>query len=143
GREYGDAVRRMARFKQLCSREEMCVTEIKDECVIELVWLRAVEQEPPLLIDAAFASFVELGRRGAQKPVQPKRVELKRPPEPTGVHEDYFKCPVKFRARRDAPVLRLVDLDLPFVSYNAELLEMLEPQLAKALAGRQAQGSIG
>jgi Arabinose-binding domain of AraC transcription regulator, N-term len=94
-------------------------------------------------MDAAFASFVELGRRGAQKHVQPKRVELKRPPEPTGVHEDYFKCPVRFRARVNALVLRLADLDLPFVSYNAELLEMLEPQLAKALAGRQAQGSIG
>ena len=111
--------------------------------MIELVWLHAVEQEPPLLTDAAFASFVELGRRGAQKPVQPKRVELKRPSEPTGVHEDYFKCPVRFRARRNALVLRLADLDLPFVSYNAELLEMLEPQLAKALAGTQAQDSIG
>jgi AraC-like DNA-binding protein len=142
-RDYRDALTRMARFKQLCSPEDMRITESKDECVIELVWLHAVEQEPPLLMDAAFASFVELGRRGAQKPVQPKRVELKRPPEPTGVHEDYFKCPVRFRARRNALVLRLADLDLPFVSYNAELLEMLEPQLAKALAGRQAQGSIG
>src|SRR5262249_55410670 len=47
------------------------------------------------------------------------------------------------RARRNALVLRLADLDLPFVSYNAELLEMLDPQLAKALVGRQAQGSIG
>src|SRR5215470_10838111 len=126
-RDYRDALARMARFKQLCSPEEMCVTEIKDECVIELVWLHAVEQEPPLLMDAAFASFVELGRRGAKKPIQPKRVELKRPPEPTGVHGDYFKCQVRFRAGRNALVLRPADLDLPFVSYNAELLEMLEP----------------
>jgi hypothetical protein len=59
-RDYRDALTRMARFKQLCSPEEMRVTESKDECVIELVWLHAVEQEPPLLMDAAFASFVEL-----------------------------------------------------------------------------------
>src|SRR5262245_24464295 len=84
-RDYRDALTRMARFKQLCSPEEMRITESKDGCVIELVWLHAVEQEPPLLLDAAFASFVELGRRGAQKPVQPKRVELKQAPEPTGV----------------------------------------------------------
>jgi AraC-like DNA-binding protein len=142
-RDYRDALTRMARFKQLCSPEEMRVTEKKDECVIEIMWLHAVEQEPPLLIDAAFASFVELGRRGTQTHVQPKRVELKRPPEPTRVHEDYFKCRVRFRARRNALVLRPTDLDRPFVSYNAELLEMLEPQLAKAMVGHQAQGSTG
>ena len=33
----------MARFKQLCSPEEMRITESKDECVIELVWLHAGE----------------------------------------------------------------------------------------------------
>jgi len=142
-RDYRDALTRMTRFKQLCSPEEMRVTESKDECVIELMWLHAVEQEPPLLIDAAFASFVELGRRGTQTPLQPKRVELKRLPEPTGVHEDYFKCRVRFRLGRNALVLRRADLDRPFVSYNAELLEMLEPQLAKAMVGHQAQGSTG
>jgi hypothetical protein len=42
------------------------------------------------LTDAAFASFVELGRRGTGHPVNPKRVELKRKAEAARVHEAYF-----------------------------------------------------
>jgi hypothetical protein len=94
------------------------------------------------LTDAAFASFVELGRRGTGHLVQAKRVELKRSAEATGVHEAWFKCPVKFRARRNMLVLHAADLDRPFLNYNAELLEMLEPQLVKALEERRTQRSI-
>jgi AraC-like DNA-binding protein len=114
----------------------------KDECLIEPVWQHAQEETPPLLTDAAFASFVELGRRGTGHLVKAKRVELKRGPEATGVHEAYFKCPVNFRARRNMLVLHAADLDRPFLAYNAELLEMLDPQLVKALEERRAQRSI-
>ena len=69
--------------------------------MIEPVWQHAQEETPPLLTDAAFASFVELGRRGTGHPVKAKRVELKRKAEATGFHEAYFKCPVKFGARRN------------------------------------------
>jgi AraC-like DNA-binding protein len=114
----------------------------QDECLIEPVWQHAQEETPPLLTDAAFASFVELGRRGTGHLVKAKRVELKRGPEATGVHEAYFKCPVKFRARRNMLVLHAADLDRPFLNYNAELLEMLDPQLVNALAERRAHRSI-
>jgi hypothetical protein len=63
-RDYRDALTRLARFKQLCSPEELQVKVSKDECAIEPVWLHAQEETPPLLTDAAFVSFVELGRRG-------------------------------------------------------------------------------
>lgn len=140
-RDYRDALTRLARFKQLCSPEELQIKVSKDECVIEPVWLHAEEETPPLLTDAAFASFVELGRRGTGHPVNPKRVELKRKAKAAGVHEAYFKCPVKFGARRNLLVLHAADLDRPFVTYNAELLEMLDPQLAKAVEARHAQRS--
>jgi AraC-like DNA-binding protein len=142
-RTYRDALQRMARYKQLCSPEEMHVTEGADECVVELAWLHATEDEPPLLTDAAFASFVELGRRGTQTVLNPKRVELKRAAEPARVHENYFKCPVKFRARRNALILHAKDLDRAFVTHNAELLEMLGPQLDQALASHRSQAKIG
>jgi len=141
-RDYRDALTRLARFKQLCSPEEVQITMSKDECLIQLVWLHAQEETPALLIDAAFASFVELGRRGTGHQVKAKRVELKRGAESTGVHEAYFKCPVKFRARRNMLVLNSADLDRPFVTYNAELLEMLDPQLVSALEERRVQSSI-
>jgi hypothetical protein len=45
------------------------------------------------------------------------------------MYEAAFGCPVKFKTKRDAIIFRSSDLDLPFVGYNAELLEMLTPQL--------------
>ncbi len=141
-RDYRDALARLARFKQLCLPEEVQIKISKDECMIEPAWLHAQEETPPLLTDAVFASFVELGRRGTGHPVNPKRVELKRKAKATGDHEAYFKCPVKFGARRNLLVLHAADLDRPFVTYNAELLEMLDPQLAKAVEDRHAQRSI-
>jgi AraC-like DNA-binding protein len=38
-------------------------------------------------------------------------------------------------------MLHAADLDRQFVMYNAELLEMLDPQLAKAVQARPAQRS--
>src|SRR6202045_1530148 len=93
-RDYRDALTRLARFKQLCSPEELQIRTGKDECTIEPVWLHAQEETPPLLTDAAFASFVELGRRGTGHLVTAKRVELKRSAEATGFHEAYFKGPI-------------------------------------------------
>ena len=140
--DYRDALTRLARFKQLCTPEELRIKISKDECLIEPVWQHAQEETPPLLTDAAFASFVELGRRGTGHPVNPKRVELKRKAEATRVHEAYFKCPVKFEARWNILVLHTADLDRPFLTNNAELLEMLDPQLDKALKEQRAQSSI-
>src|ERR1700722_2331378 len=141
-RDYRDALARLARFKQLCTPEELQIKISKDECFIEPVWQHAQEETPALLTDATFASFVELGRRGTGHPVNPKRVELKRKAETTRVHEAYFKCPAKFGARRNILVLHTADLDRPFLTRNAELLEMLDPQLDKALKEQRAQRSI-
>ncbi len=96
--------------------------------------MRATSNRPLLIVDAAFAYLLELGRHGTQQLLQAKRLELKRGPEHTGVHRAYFRCPVKFRARRNALVLHPADLGRPFVTYNAELLELLDPQLSSKLA---------
>src|SRR5580700_6154532 len=128
-RDYRDALTRLARFKQLCSPEELQIRTSKDDCFIEPVWQHAQEETPPLLTDAAFASFVELGRNGTGHMVEAKRLELRRSAEATGFHEAYFKGPITFGARRNALVLHATDLDRPFLTYNAELLDMLNPQL--------------
>src|SRR6201986_5539405 len=141
-RDYRDALTRLARFKQLCTPEELQIKISKDECLIEPAWQHAQEQTPPLLTDAAFASFVELGRRGTGHLVTAKRVEPKRSAEATGFHKAYFKGPIMFGARRNALVLHATDLDRPFLTYNAELLDMLSPQLERALEDRRAQSSI-
>ena len=142
-RHYRDALTRLARFKHLCSPEEIQITISKDECLIEPVWLNAQEETPPLWTDAAFASFVELGRRGTGHQVNAKRVELMHNSEATGAHEAYFQCTVEFGARRNRLVLHAADLDRSFITYNTELLEMLEPQLINALEERRARKSTG
>jgi hypothetical protein len=38
------------------------------------------------------------------------------------IHETFYGCLAKIKARRDAIVFRTRNLDLPFVSYNGELL---------------------
>jgi AraC-like DNA-binding protein len=141
-RDYRDALTRHARFKQLYSSGEMHLNERKDECVIEERWPDAHEEEPPVMVDIVFATLVELGRRGTKQPLNPMRVELNRATERTGVHRAYFNCPVVFRAARSRLILKRVDLDRPFVTYNSELLEMLQPQLEKQLQQQQSRTSI-
>ena len=89
------------------------------------------------------SSDLELGRRGTGHLVTAKRVELKRSAEATDIHEPYFKGPITFGARRNALVLHATDLGRPFLTYNAEFLDMLNPQLERALEERRAQSAIG
>lgn len=140
-RTFRDALQRFARYKILCCFEEMIFREAKGECSLEFNWLLSRESPPPLLLDTAFMSSLELGRRGTQKPLHPLRLELRRKTDHREIFETAFGCPIKFKARRDAIVFRSGDLDLPFVSYNAELLEMLTPQLDQQLAQRKEQQS--
>jgi len=86
--------------------------------------------------------LVEMGRRGTEQPFNPKRVELKRPPERTGVHRAFFQCPIKFRAARNVLVFDSSDFQRPFVTYNAELLEMLQPQLDKSHLQAKAEVTV-
>ncbi|MGB8355692.1 MAG: AraC family transcriptional regulator [Chthoniobacteraceae bacterium] len=138
-RTFRDGLQRLARYKSLCCGEEMRFTESREECRVELHWISSGESAPPLLIDAVFASALELGRRGSGRPLHPLRVELARKAEHREIHESHYGCPVKFKAPHNAIVFRAADLNLPFITYNAALLEMLSPQLDRELAQRKAE----
>ncbi|WP_438479570.1 AraC family transcriptional regulator ligand-binding domain-containing protein [Oleiharenicola lentus] len=138
-RTYRDCLQRMARYKQFCSPEEMRLTETKDESVIDFVWTSTTEAEPKLLTDAAFALVTQLGRGGTGTAINPKRVELMRKIDASRTHEEFFKCPVKHRAPRNAIVFHRTDLDRGFITHNAELLEMLSGHWEKALQDRATQ----
>jgi AraC-like DNA-binding protein len=140
-RTFRDALKRFAHYKILCCHEEVLFSETKDECSLEFDWIMSQEPAPHLLLDTAFMSALTMGRRGTQMKLTPLRVELKRDAKHREIFETEFGCPVKFKARRNAIVFRIRDLDLPFVSYNAELLEMLTPQLDRQLEERKTQRS--
>jgi AraC-like DNA-binding protein len=141
-KDYRDALIRTARFKHLCTPEQLHLTENGDEVSISIEWLYATDPEPPVLTDVAFASLVELGRRGTKQRLTPHRVEFTRAGPVTEKHKAYFGCPIRYKTAKNVLVLKGSDLDRPFPGHNPELLEILTPALAAALGDLEACNSI-
>jgi AraC-like DNA-binding protein len=138
-RSFRDAVERLSRYKQLTCPEDIRLVERGNECLVQFVWLLAHEQEPPLLVDVCFAWIVALGQRGAGRPLHAKRGELQRTPTHREMYEAHFRCPVKFKASQNALIFSKADMDLPFVTYNVDLLLAVAPQLEAELTEQLAQ----
>ena len=137
-RSFRDAVERTSRYKQLTCPEEIRLVEHGNECAVQFVWLLAHEQEPPLLVDVCFAWIVALAQRGTGRSLQAKRVEFQRVPTHRQMYEAHFRCLVKFKATQNALIFGKSDMDLPFVTYNADLLATVAPQLEAELAQQLA-----
>lgn len=142
-KDYRDGLNRTARFKRLCTPEQLHLTETGGECLIAIEWLHATEPEPPILTDVAFASLLELGRRGTGQRLTPRRVEFTRSGFGSEMHKAYFGCPIRYKSARNLLVLKAADLDRPFPGHNPELLEILTPALASALGNLEACNSTG
>lgn len=133
-RDFRDALQRVARFKHLCAPEDVQIEEREDRCDIVVEWIHSKGQVvPPALVDATFASLLELGRKGTAAPLVPLSVELSRPESTKAIYEGYYGCSVRYGADKDRLTVCRADLDKPFVSYNAELLEVLIPELDRRL----------
>ncbi|QOZ35770.1 AraC family transcriptional regulator [Bradyrhizobium sp. CCBAU 53421] len=141
-RDFRDGLLRIARFKRLCSPEQVRVAQGREECAVTVEWPYATEPEPAISTDVTFASLVELGRRGTGQPLAPLRVELVRERPKSAVYQNYFECPVRFGVAQNRLILKPSDLDRPFPGHNQELLEILTPALASALGELQACSSI-
>jgi AraC-like DNA-binding protein len=133
-RTFGDALLDLARSRILSFSEETRIMKTKNECTIEFTGAMLNEGAPVLFLDAAFALMLETGRRGTQRPLHALRVELTRRVSHQEIYEAHFGCRVRFKARHNVIVFRTGDLELPFASYNAELLARLRPQLDREIA---------
>lgn len=132
-RDLRDALERVARFKRLCAPEQVLIKEKEDRCEISIAWTHADSAAPPALVDATFASLMELGRKGTGKALTAAAVELARAPLKRAAYDEYFGCKVRFNAQRDAMVFKRADLDERFGSYNSDLLDILVPELDRQL----------
>lgn len=141
-RDYRDALKRMARYKQLCPPESLRITEEGEECTIELEWLNVEHSGPPILVGITLAFLLELGRRGTGLPLTAKLVEFSAPMGDVQVLGSYFGCSIQIGTKCNRLTLHRRDLDRPFVSYNEELLDILTPTLDKSLEERQCSVSI-
>jgi AraC-like DNA-binding protein len=141
-RSFRDALQRMARYKQLTCPEEIRVVERGNECVVQFAWLLAHETEPALLVDVCFARIVAVAQRGLGRSLSPRRVEFQRAPAHRELYEAHFRCPVKFKADRNALVFSNADMDLSFATYSAELMAMVAPQLEAELAEQRSHATV-
>ncbi|WP_419872818.1 helix-turn-helix domain-containing protein [Candidatus Pristimantibacillus sp. PTI5] len=141
-RNYRDALIRMARYKQMCVPERIHIIEKGEFCSIELEWLYAEQPEPPMLVGVTLASLLEIGRRGSGYSMTAHALELSGQMSNVQALEEHFGCRIKLGAERNRLTLYRSDLDRPFISYNAELLEILTPALDRSLNEQQRSKSI-
>lgn len=134
------ALQRLARFKELCAPERFEITFQNNLCAITTNWTYATEPEPDSLIDATFSFMVNLLRVGTGQQIVPKTVQLRRASSKALV--EWFGCPIIWNARQARLVFQAADLELPFTTYNRELLEMLDKALAADLSKAQRSGSL-
>jgi len=141
-RNYRDALRRMARYKQLCPPESLRITEEGENCTIELEWLNSEDSGPTMLAGVTLAFLFELGRKGTGQPLTAKFVEFSHSMGDVQKLEAYFGCRVQIGANCNKLTILREDLDRHFVSYNAELLDILTPALDQSLNEQQHTCSI-
>jgi AraC-like DNA-binding protein len=135
----GSAVEHLARYKQLTCPEEMVGHFDAEEWSIRFRWLLAVEHEPSALTDYCFAWMQTIARHGSGTRISPLRVEYVQSRSYAKVIERHFGCAVVTGAPQNAIVFRAGDAMCPFVTRNAELLDMLAPQLNHELKQSQAK----
>jgi AraC-like DNA-binding protein len=133
GSDYRDALERIARFKRFTMPERINIEESGGEVAVYKQWFHAITPEPNLSVDVSFGFLLELGRRGTGRPLGPVRVELARQGRISSSQKEFFGCPIRLGAKRDALIFRSSDLDRAFPGHNAELLDVLTPALAAAL----------
>lgn len=142
-RSFGDAVERMARYKQLVCPEHIAQHRTRTETAVEFVFTEAEGQEPDVLVDNCLAWILAIGRRGTDGRLNAVRLDMRRAPKHRELLEKHFGCRVKFKAERNALVFRTADMALPFTTHNADLLALVGAQLDAEISARKASLDIG
>ena len=137
-RTFGDALKRLARYKELTCPEEIRVHRKARESSVEIFFVEATEAQPDIMVDLGLSWILDVGRRGTDGEIVPVRLELTRPAKNRGLLETHFGCPVQFKASRNALVFNSSDLDRPFVTHNEELVRVLGTHLESELNSQKA-----
>lgn len=135
-RSFGDALQRLARYKQLTCPEEIRVSRKAEEAAVEFFFVEAKEAQPDIMVDLGLSWILGVGQRGSDGEIKPLRLEVTRPVKHRALLERHFGCRVRFKADRNALVFRNRDLDRPFVTHNEELLTALGTHLESELKAR-------
>ncbi|MEN9603163.1 MAG: hypothetical protein RIS56_2769 [Verrucomicrobiota bacterium] len=71
-RSFGDALQRLARYKQLTCPEEIRVQRKEQETSVEFFFLEAKETEPDIMVDVGLSWIVNVARRGSEGEITPR-----------------------------------------------------------------------
>jgi AraC-like DNA-binding protein len=142
-RTFGDALQRLARYKQLTCPEEIRVHRKAQETSVAFFFIEAKEAQPDIMVDLGLSWILCVGQRGSDGEIKPLRLELTRSVKHRALLEKHFGCPVRFNASRDALVFRTSDLDRPFVTQNEELLKIIGTHLDSELKAGNASLNVG
>jgi AraC-like DNA-binding protein len=140
--DFGAAINHMARYKELTVPEEVLQETNNEKWSIQFRWLLAVEVEPQALTEYCFAWLLTIARHGSGTSLSPLRVEFAQPRLHSKAIQRHFGCPVICDAPHNAIVFRASDAQCPFVTRNAELLDMLAPQFEQELKQFSGQDSF-
>jgi AraC-like DNA-binding protein len=127
------AVEHMARYKRLTAPEEILPQLDGAGFSIAFRWLLAVDAEPQVLTDYCFAWMLTIARHGTGTQLTPVRVEYVQQRANLQPIERHFGCKVIGGASHNAIIFRSSDATAPFVTRNAELLDLLAPQFEEQL----------
>src|SRR5204862_1693112 len=89
-RTFGDALQRLARYKQLTCPEEIRVHRKAQETSVEFFFIEAKEAQPDIMVDLGLSWSLCVGRRGNDGEINPLRLELTRPVKHRGLLEQHF-----------------------------------------------------
>jgi AraC-like DNA-binding protein len=142
-RTFGDALQRLARYKQLTCPEEIRLHRKAQETAVEIFFVEAREVQPDIMVDLGLSWILNVARRGTDGEITPVRLELTRPLKHRALLERHFGCHVRFNADGNALVFRSSDLDRPFVTHNEELVTMIGTQLDSEIKAQNANVNIG
>ena len=142
-RSFGDALQRLAQYKQLTCPEEIRVHRKAQEASVEFFFIESDEPQPDIMVDLGLSWILNVGRRGSDGEITPLRLELTRPVKHRELLESHFGCPVRFKSDRNALVFRSSDLDLPFVTYNEELLTAIGAHVESELKALNTSMDVG
>ena len=136
------AVEHMARYKKLTAPEEILSRLDDEEFSIGFRWLLAIDGEPQMLTDYCFSWMLTLARHGTRTDLKPIRAEyVHRRPHLRALGRT-LGCEVVDGAARNVIVFRSSDATAPFVTRNAELLDLLAPQFEEQLRQYKEEDSF-
>jgi AraC-like DNA-binding protein len=131
-RDVAGAVDVVARFRRFLDPQDLIVRrETRDRLAMIYQWPACSVALPQVLVDAELSLFVEVCRRGTgDADFRPREVQLTAATLDDGsAHAEFFRCPLRLRAKRTAMIFAEQDLAQPFGTHNPDMLSALMPYL--------------